>query len=401
MNLSYVNRGIGGALEDLLKERFQQEQLAELTRRQAVEEARLASELKLRQQQESRVAAEQAAARENLEAERQYRRAQNLAQSSLPGDVLDDKAVSALTDAGLGGMIRTKKAVDIDIPGVTEGLAGLTDLGGAPAPKGGVMKTTMRLAPEENTSTGGSMYRDRETARQAAKDKAEADRAFKAEEAEKARAAAAAEKQRDRELKEMIAKLSASKNAESQALGNVLKQQQIDKENERKADADKTKQRTRANALALTNETIGALEEMATFTKDASGKTVVELKPGVDNLYGMRNPLAGYVPGSDTANAAASRDRLTGRLVGDFLNELKSQSRTGATGFGALTERELAIIENSASKLKNANMSETAVKAELARLHDKLSTVYTTTAESTSAGASPVKKFNPKTGKVE
>ena len=87
-------------------------------------------------------------------------------------------------------------------------------------------------------------------------------------------------------------------------------------------------------------------------------------------------PFAAKVPGSKAADADAALNRLTGQLVVELMQEMKAQSRTGATGFGALSERELSLLQGAATKLANRNMSEAAFAAELKRIRDKVRLVY-------------------------
>lgn len=145
-----------------------------------------------------------------------------------------------------------------------------------------------------------------------------------------------------------------------------------EKADEKKAAADAEKNARRKAALRTTQDTLDALDELLDVQKDPTGKEVFNLKPGVSQLYGARLPGLSLVPGTATANASASMNRLRGRLVVDLLGELKAQSRTGATGFGALSDKELSLLQSSASKLENANMSDQDVVSELVRIREQL-----------------------------
>jgi hypothetical protein len=79
--------------------------------------------------------------------------------------------------------------------------------------------------------------------------------------------------------------------------------------------------------------------------------------------------------------------------VVDLLGELKSQSKTGATGFGALSDKELSILQSSASKLENSNMSDQDVIAELGRIREHLLRVKEEPGGVTSAPGGPSKRI--------
>lgn len=96
------------------------------------------------------------------------------------------------------------------------------------------------------------------------------------------------------------------------------------------------------------------------------------------NLYGLRVPqLPGVLGGGyvgETANANATINRLSGQSIADFLGTLKAQSRTGATGFGALSAPELKIVQDSANKLKDRNITNVAAFEELKRIYGVMRT---------------------------
>lgn len=99
-----------------------------------------------------------------------------------------------------------------------------------------------------------------------------------------------------------------------------------------------------------------------------------QLKPGakgvIGGLDGMRPEWAYATEGSQIA--LADIDRLQSMLNIDTLRDMKSQSRTGATGFGALSERELNVVESSASKLRRRRQSEAEYAAELLRIRNAI-----------------------------
>ena len=92
--------------------------------------------------------------------------------------------------------------------------------------------------------------------------------------------------------------------------------------------------------------------------------------------------------------------RLRARLVIDLLGKLKAQSRTGATGFGALSEKELKILMDSASKL-DPGQSEDVFTAELVAIRKKLDKMMQQPAPGAGGGATVAPVVGPKEGDVQ
>lgn len=133
------------------------------------------------------------------------------------------------------------------------------------------------------------------------------------------------------------------------------------------ADAAQKKDLARTSAVAASQDTIDVIKQLADIDP-ATGQ--LALKSATQNLYGLRNPIAQYIPGSETATAKGALDRLKGKAIIDLIQEMKAQSRTGATGFGQLSGRELSVLENAATQLSSANISDEAARTELQRIYD-------------------------------
>jgi hypothetical protein len=115
---------------------------------------------------------------------------------------------------------------------------------------------------------------------------------------------------------------------------------------------------TRKEDMALQKEeaAIKQAEEQAKFTK-----TTVENKIKKAFALLKKNPFAsgrlatlgGYLPGKSAPidTIAADYSTITSNLAMDKLMQLKAASPTGASGFGALSEKELMIISDYASRL--------------------------------------------------
>lgn len=128
------------------------------------------------------------------------------------------------------------------------------------------------------------------------------------------------------------------------------------------AEAEAT--RKRQTVVDATNRTLNAIDELM----DEKGTLRPEMSAaiGSSRLTGIQR-----VPGTNAYNAQAAIDRLRARLVTDLMAELKSQSRTGATGFGQLNLQELKIIQDSAAKL-DPGQSEQAFQTELQKIRQRL-----------------------------
>jgi len=105
---------------------------------------------------------------------------------------------------------------------------------------------------------------------------------------------------------------------------------------------------------ALQEQSIDArkLYEGATAQLSDVIKTAQELKamPGLNRLVG---PLDAWTPdlSPSVQNAKVIYENLIAKQVVDVLKGMKEQSKTGSTGFGALSDRELALVKNAAGKL--------------------------------------------------
>lgn len=120
---------------------------------------------------------------------------------------------------------------------------------------------------------------------------------------------------------------------------------------------------------------LDTLNELSTV--DEAGNEV--LKPDTQTATGWSANIPGLelIPGMGpgVAGARASVDRLKNLLTLDLLQEIKKQSKTGATGFGQMNLRELGVLENSASKLSKMNQSEPGYATELNNIRKKLTEI--------------------------
>ena len=98
------------------------------------------------------------------------------------------------------------------------------------------------------------------------------------------------------------------------------------------------------------------------------------LTVGARQIFGERTPTLarGLIPTAGATDANASLRQVIGQEVVDMLNTMKSQSPTGATGFGPLSERELDILLSSATRLSSRLTEESALQ-ELTTLYNGFS----------------------------
>lgn len=107
--------------------------------------------------------------------------------------------------------------------------------------------------------------------------------------------------------------------------------------------------------------------ELMPHTADAVGKSRI---PGAiaDKLG-----LGSFTP--STTKGSAGIKSLSAKLVLETIGRMKAQSRTGATGFGALNLKELAVLENSASKLDAKDVRDEDYRDELRRIRSRLNMI--------------------------
>lgn len=113
-------------------------------------------------------------------------------------------------------------------------------------------------------------------------------------------------------------------------------------------------------------------------TADAVGKS--RMLGNVSSYFG-----AGSLTPS-TTKGRAGIDQVKNKLVLEQIGKLKRQSRTGATGFGQMNMKELALLENAASKLNSTDMDDNTYKDELNSIRMALQKVLLDSTEDDSGG---------------
>lgn len=267
-----------------------------------------------------------------------------------------------------------------------------TDENGIPNYK--VLPGVLHLRP-------GAKFENQRATEAARKEAAEATAQARKETLEAQIAERTARNQQSDDLKRELAGLTTGfrqQGLDIQRQGMELRQSTADDKKQEAADA---KEKTRASMQQYGDDMLSVLD--ALVATDPKTKRY-SLKPGAQGIYGS---MQGRVPGAlvfDEAkqNALADVDRLMAMLDINTLREMKSQSRTGATGFGALSEKELAIIEGSAAKLRNRKIGDADALKEMNRIRDVINrsraTGKTPDATSTTVDPANAKSLREKYG---
>ena len=89
-------------------------------------------------------------------------------------------------------------------------------------------------------------------------------------------------------------------------------------------------------------------------------ETLKEVEKGI-KYFGMRGQLPSF-PGTSRVNWEANVNKLLAGKVLDVMREMKEASKTGATGFGQLSNKELGVLQSAATALKKSLKPEDAQK---------------------------------------
>ena len=106
-------------------------------------------------------------------------------------------------------------------------------------------------------------------------------------------------------------------------------------------------------------EEIGKVKRQAAIeTADDTLNTISEIEKDMD-FFGIRGVIPA-VPGTSKVNWDANVSKLTAQQLLDKIGEMKSQSATGATGFGQLAVKEFERLADAATALKKGLPKEDA-----------------------------------------
>ena len=161
---------------------------------------------------------------------------------------------------------------------------------------------------------------------------------------------------------------SGADQSETIGLRNDLLRQQIDQGKVKAEDLQKTKDLSKRAAEETAQSTVDTISNLLTI--DPRTGNVTGLAPGTSNLFGARIPFLTSIPGLKTSTADAYLKQLTAERIVELIGEMKSQSRTGATGFGPLAVAELKVLQDASTVLSQRNISDDAALKELTKIYN-------------------------------
>lgn len=126
---------------------------------------------------------------------------------------------------------------------------------------------------------------------------------------------------------------------------------------EQKAADDK---RASDESVRATHEAARQSVEKANITT----KTINKILPQLNSMTtGVAAALTEAVPGTPAYNVGKLKDTVVANIGLKELKAMKEASKTGASGMGALSEKELAVLETSLGNLKLAQKTDQVAKA--------------------------------------
>ena len=142
-------------------------------------------------------------------------------------------------------------------------------------------------------------------------------------------------------------------------------------------------------ATASIDETLSRIDEL-------------EKHPGFTDLGTAYGDLATGVPliRTDAKGAQAKLEAVKGQIALATMAELKTLSSSGATGFGALSEKELALLQGSIDNL-TTSVSFADLKANLANVKKRLQAMKAGIGKESVAPSAPSAPAKPATGKKD
>lgn len=319
---NFVNSG--SAVADTLAQVLAQR---EAQRRQALLDS-------ITQQREDRMASTQD---ETLKLARQQfesGQGEKLIENAGANEILDETGASRVRAAGGGG--RIEDLLNVKTPGL-----GVLEQDQLPA--------DAQMPSEVQVLKPGPKF---EAARVAATEKADLAKTAaeaKAEAAETARQDKLTRNAESDALRREMGELAANVSKGNATNSLALQQEKVD---DKKEAVEKEQTGKRNTAKAMAQEAINTIDQMY----DPADQTKTKLSPGMMGILapgvtGFLSRGKKYIPGSPEANAESLRQQLTGQQVVALIGEMKSQSRTGATGFGALSAPELSLLQAAAGRL--------------------------------------------------
>lgn len=80
----------------------------------------------------------------------------------------------------------------------------------------------------------------------------------------------------------------------------------------------------------------------------------------------------GYLPASKGRTGQAALNRVAAERILNVINHMKSQSKTGATGMGNMSNDDRKVLEHAATKIKDPWLDQEVIRAELVKVRNVL-----------------------------
>lgn len=136
-----------------------------------------------------------------------------------------------------------------------------------------------------------------------------------------------------------------------------------------------TKPGTKSGATGQPDPTkLEAIREGAQQTLDLINTHLLDKNGELSDTAKRATGLSSYLNFLPTSKGRAGQNvinQIKGQQILNVIGQLKAQSRTGATGFGQMSIKELAVLENAATRLDTAQ-DEEDFKVALKEIKDKL-----------------------------
>jgi len=133
----------------------------------------------------------------------------------------------------------------------------------------------------------------------------------------------------------LMAELEMMKLRQEVAAGEVEAVEKV----EAKEAAETAKQTAMETSKVQLDRTLSQIDDIVTATKEAPLAT------------GLPGFVLGGIKGTEAYGIRGDVELIKSKLALDMIKEMKQQSSTGATGFGAMSEKELALIQSAVDRL--------------------------------------------------
>lgn len=344
-------QALGGGLmnlDEVLRQRRQDELKKQM---EARNQANVQSEIANRAEDNRRA---QEAFKAQQAQQAQQHNATMLSQYS-PTDPISPEMINQTGAAGNSGMLRTTGAGMTTLPSTQwQGQQNNPAAGGVtrnsdPGAAEGVFR---RQSPAERVLQQQEDYKAKQDEQARQERYAEAQRAQAA-----TLASRASEGEANRTAKADADRRHAELMAATQANNNSFRQQGLDIQQGRL----QTAQTAAADKKAASDLDAANKKKIAAGGAEDIKKLADELvaHPGFNSIFGFFDSRTPNIT-DKSRDAQARLDQLKASLSIEKIAEMKAQSRTGATGFGQLSERELDVLQNAAGRLQQAQTEEAA-----------------------------------------